>query len=198
MAAAYHGAAVGASAVPSLEIGEDIVPTIGITGTPVIDPASGTLYLVSFTEEGTSFVLRLHALDVTTGAEKFGGPAVITASVPGTGNGSVGGVLTLDSRWENQRPGLLLLDGIVYIAFGAHGDAGPWHGWVLAYDAATLKQISAYCASPNGVGSGFWMSGAGLAADTDTPATNPYGRRLRGYGQWRPLPDGHTRRCVWR
>ena len=176
MLTAAHGAASGATAFPASELAADITPLVGITGTPVIDPSSNTLYVVSKTQEGGNAVQRLHALDVTTGNEKFGGPVVITATVAGTGNGSVSGQLTFDSMWENQRPGLLLVNGIVYIGFAAHGDNGPWHGWILGYNATTLKQTGAYNASPNGIGAGFWMSGAGLAADVLNPSTKPYGR----------------------
>jgi LysM repeat protein len=171
-----HGAAAGATTVSSNTVGTDIIPQLGITGTPVIDPTNGTLYVVSFTQEGTSFFLRLHALDVASGAEKFGGPVVITATVPGTGNGSSGGTLALDPEWQNQRPGLLLLNGIVYIGFGSHGDNGPWHGWILGYNEQTLQQTGAFCTSPNGVGGGIWMGGAGLAADVLDPVNHPYGR----------------------
>jgi Legume lectin domain/Chitobiase/beta-hexosaminidase C-terminal domain/Bacterial lectin len=177
-----HGAAAGATTVPSSDLGTDIVPEVGITGTPVIDPPSGTLYVVSKTLEGSAFVQRLHALDVTSGAEKFGGPVVITATVSGTGNGSSGGTIIFDSEWENQRPGLLLLNDIIYIGFAAHGDNGPWHGWILGYKAQTLKQTGAYCASPNGVGSGFWMSGAALAAEVIDPVNHPYGRMFVATG----------------
>jgi len=171
-----HGAAAGATPPSSSVIGTDIIPQLGITGTPVIDSATGTIYLVSFTEEGNSFFLRLHALDVTSGAEKLGGPVVISASVPGTGNGSTGGTLALDPEWANQRAGLLLLNGIIYIAFGSHGDNGPWHGWLLGYNERTLKQTGAFCTSPNGVGGGTWMGGAGLAADVLDSVNHPYGR----------------------
>ena len=176
MLLAAHGAAAGATTIPSSLVSTDIQPQVGITGTPVIDPVSGTLYVVSAALEGGSAVQRLHALDVSSGAEKFGGPVVIAASVPGTGNGSVSGKLTFESLYENQRPGLLLLNGIVYIGFASHGDNGPWHGWILGYNATTLAQTGAYCPSPNGTGSGFWMSGGGLAADQLNPATQPYGR----------------------
>jgi LysM repeat protein len=176
MLTAAHGAAAGATPPSSTNIGTDIIPQLGITGTPVIDPVSGTLYVVSFTEEGSGFFLRLHALDVTSGAEKYGGPVVITATVPGTGNGSTGGTLTLDPEWANQRAGLLLLNGIVYIAFASHGDNGPWHGWLLGYNEQTLQQTGAFCTSPNGVGGGVWMGGAGLAADVIDPVNHPYGR----------------------
>ncbi len=176
MLSSTHGAAAGATTIPSSDVGTDIDPQIGITGTPVIDPATGTLYVVSAALEGGNSVQRLHALDITTGAEKFGGPVVITASVPGTGNGSVNGTLTFDSLWENQRPGLLLLNGIVWIGFAAHGDNGPWHGWILGYNAGTLQQTGAFCSSPNAGGAGFWMSGQGLAADQLDTVNHPYGR----------------------
>ena len=177
-----HGAASGATTVSSNIVSTDITPEVGITGTPVIDASTGTLYVVSKTMESSTAIQRLHALDVTTGAEKFGGPVVITATVAGTGNGSVSGSLTFDSLWENQRPALLLLNGIVYIGFAAHGDNGPWHGWILGYNAATLKQTGAYCASPNGTGAGFWMSGDGLAADQLDPVNKPFGRMFVATG----------------
>ncbi len=157
----------GGTTVPSGNVSSgDIVPEIGITGTPVIDPTSNTLYVVAKTLEGGKYFLRLHALDITSGAEKFGGPVVLTATVTGTGNGSSGGKLTFNPQWENQRPGLLLQNGFVYVAFAAHGDNGPWHGWILSYNAATLAAAGSWCASPNGGGSGLWAAGAGLAADT--------------------------------
>jgi len=177
-----YGAAAGATTVPSGDVGTDIQPQIGITGTPVIDPTTGTLYVVSATVEGSTFVQRLHALDVRTGLEKFGGPVTITASVPGTGNGSIDGVLSFDPEWENQRPGLLLLNGIVYIGYASHGDNGPWHGWILSYNAATLQQTGVFCASHDGVGGGLWMSGAGLAADVVDPVNHPFGRIFTATG----------------
>ena len=182
MLTAAHGASSGATAVPGNYLSGDITPLVGITGTPVIDPGTDTLYVVSKSWENSLAVQRLHALDVTTGNEKFGGPAVITATVPGTGNGSSGGQLTFDPMWSNQRPALLLLNGIVYIGFASHGDNGPWHGWVLAYNAATLNQTGAFNTSPNGVGAGIWMSGSGLAADQLNPSTQPYGRMFFATG----------------
>ena len=176
MLSTAHGAAAGATTVSSEYVGTDIIPQVGITGTPVIDPTAGTLYVVSATQEGANFILRLHALDVTTGAEKLGGPVAIAATVPGTGNGSSGGSLTFDPEWENQRPGLLLLNGIIYIGFASHGDGGPWHGWIFGYNETTLQQTGVFCVSPNGGGAGVWMSGAGLAADVVDPVNHPYGR----------------------
>ena len=177
-----YGAAPGATVVPSVEICEDIVPQYGITGTPVIDPVAGILYVVSFTQEGTAFVLRLHALSVTTGAEMLGGPVTIQAQVPGTGNGSSGGILKFDPKWENQRSGLLLLNGVLYIDFASHADNGDWHGWLLSYNPSTLAQIAAYTTSPNGTGSGIWMGGDGMAAEVVDPVGHPFGRMFVATG----------------
>ena len=174
---AAHGAAPGASTVPNEDTDSgDLTPEIGITSTPVIDPSSGTIYVEGKTNENGGYVQRLHALDITSGAEKFGGPAVLAAFVPGDGNGSSNGVLNFDPLWQLQRTGLLLLNGIVYMGFGSHGDMGPWHGWILAYNATTLQQTSAFCTSANGTGGGMWMAGAGLAADVIDPVNHPYGR----------------------
>jgi hypothetical protein len=163
--------AAGVTTVPASDTGEccDIAPEIGITGTPVIDPGSGTLYLVATTKEVvgsiTSYVQKVHALDITTGAEKFGGPVVIQGTVPGTGDGSSAGQLSFDSLSENQRAGLLLNNGVVYVAFGSHGDNYPYHGWVMGYEAATLQQVLIYNTTPNAYGGGVWQSGGGLSAD---------------------------------
>ena len=111
-------------------------PEIGITGTPVIDPQAGTIYLVAMTKESGSYVQRLHALDVATGAEKSGSPVAIQASVPGTGEG--GSTLVFNPRNYKQRPGLLLLNGVVYTGWSSHCDIGQYHGWLIGYDAKTL------------------------------------------------------------
>ena len=159
----------GVTTVPCGDVGEcgDIPVQIGITSTPVIDPATGTIYTVAKTKEGTNYVQRLHALDITTGADKFGGPVVLAASVPGIGVDSSGGKETFNSLRENQRTGLLLSNGVIYFAFGSHGDNSPWHGWVLGYNATTLQQVLAYNDTPNGNygGGGIWQSGGGLATD---------------------------------
>ena len=158
----------GATPVPCADTGEcgDIPNEIGITGTPVIDQASATMYVVAKTKEGADYVQRLHALDITTGAEKFGGPVVLQASVSGSGDGVAGGSVAFDPLRENQRPGLLLYNGVVYIGFASHGDQHPWHGWVLGYNATSLRQTMAYNVSPDGYGGGIWQSGGGLAADS--------------------------------
>ena len=144
---------------------QDFSGNIGIVGTPVIDPASGTLYLVARTlENGSTFVQRLHALDVSTGLDRTN-PAVITATYAGTGDGSSGGVLHFDPQRANQRPGLALVNGVVYISWSSHCDWGPYHGWVIGYDAQTLQQVTVFNDTPNGYNGGIWMSGQAPAAD---------------------------------
>jgi hypothetical protein len=141
-------------------------PEIGITGTPVIDLSSGTIYVVAETYEAGSAIFRLHALDVASGAEKFHGPVVIQGSVPGTGVGSSNGILAFNPIMHWQRPGLLLGNGNVYVAFGSHLDASPYHGWIFAYDATTLQQTTIRCLSPNAEAAGVWQGGVGLALDS--------------------------------
>jgi hypothetical protein len=109
---------------------------------------------------------RLHAIDITTGAEKFGGPVTIRASVPGTGDESMNGTVAFDPDQEVQRAALLLSSGNVYIAWASYNDSDPWHGWVMAYNAATLQQTFALNDTPNGKEGGVWQAGAGLAADS--------------------------------
>lgn len=147
---------------------KDIYPEIGITGTPVIDAATRTLYVVTKeTRPGKGFAQRLHALDVATGEEKFAGPVEIHASVSGTGDASVAGEVAFDPLRNNQRPGLLLNNGVVYIAWASHCDNGPYHGWLMAYDAGTLAQLAVWNATPNGGLGGVWHAGSAPAADTD-------------------------------
>ena len=146
----------------------DLFPEVGITGTPVIDLSSQTLYVVAFTKELSPYYpyhQRLHALDITTGKEKFGAPVEISGSVPGTGDGSVDGRISFDPLQHLQRPALLLSSGVVYVAFASHADYNPYHGWVFAYDATTLNQLGIYCTTPNGGAGGIWQSNQGPAAD---------------------------------
>ncbi len=150
----------GVTTVPANDTGEccDIAPEIGITSTPVIDKSTNTIYVVAKTKEtsggNTSYVQRLHALDITTGAERPGSPVVIQASVPGTGAGSSGGRVPFDPLHENQRTALLLLNGVLYFGFSSHGDVQPYHGWVLGYNASTLHQTLAFCLTPEPGGRG--------------------------------------------
>ena len=135
---------------------------IGIESTPAIDPNTNTLYLVAKTEENGVFVHRLHALDVATGQEKFGGPVSINASY--TAND--GKVTQFSNLWEMNRPGLLLLNGAVYLTFGTNGCDDSSQGWVLTYDAGTLQQIGVFDAAPDAGLAGIWQSGQGPAADS--------------------------------
>lgn len=145
----------------------DILPEIGITSTPVIDVASNTLYVVAATKENGAFYHRLHALDMTSGAEKFGGPRIIQASYPGTAQDGNDGVLSFASRFQLQRAALLLSQGKVFVAFASNADSGLYHGWVVAYDTVTMKQAGAWVSTPNGYQGGIWMSGCGISADAD-------------------------------
>jgi hypothetical protein len=145
---------------------QDFSGNMGIVGTPVIDPVAGTIYLVARSlENGSTFVQRLHALDITSGLDKMN-PAVIDATYAGTGAGSVAGVLHFDPQRANQRPGLALAGGTVYIGWSSHCDWGPYHGWIIGYDANTLAQVSVYNDTPNGSNGGIWMSGQAPAVDS--------------------------------
>lgn len=157
----------GVTAVPCGNTGScEISPVIGISGTPVIDGTSKTLYVVAFTLESGSYVQRLHALDITSGAEKFGGPVVIQASVSGTGAGSSGGTIAFNPQVQNQRSALLSSNGVVYIAWASFGDLNLYHGWVIGYSASTLAQVSVFNDTPNGSQGGIWQGAGGLSADS--------------------------------
>jgi Cu/Ag efflux protein CusF len=163
-----HGAASGATWVSNTDVNcGDIQPNIGITSTPVIDPVAGTMFVEAKSKENGTFVHRLHAIDITTGAEKSSGPVVIDATVTGTGDGSAGGKLIFRdlAQTQHNRPGLLLLNGLVYIGFASHCDISPYHGWLFAYNASTLAQQAIFVTTANGGLGGIWMGGSGLAAD---------------------------------
>jgi hypothetical protein len=149
---------------------DSMKPEVGITGTPVIDLASKTMYLVARTKEvsggSTKFVQKVHELDITTGVDKANSPVIIQASAPGNGTGYDGqGNVLWDPLIANQRSGLLLMNGVVYIAFASFCDPPNFHGWLLAYDATSLQQLQAYNTSPNGWAGGVWGSGSAPAAD---------------------------------
>jgi hypothetical protein len=143
----------------------DLVPEIGITGTPVIDPSTGTLYVVAKSKVSGSFVQYLHALDVTTLAEKLGGPTLIQAGVPGSGYDASNGQVVFSPKMQNQRAALALTNGHVLISWSSHCDADPWHGWLMSYGAASLSLEAVFNSSPNSSRSGIWMSGAAPAVD---------------------------------
>lgn len=143
----------------------DMNDEVGITSTPVIDLRSKTIYVESKTKENGTYFQRLHALDLITGEEKPGSPVTITAQVKGTGLDSVNGVVSFNPFTQLQRPGLLLSNGVIYLAFGSHADTEPFHGWVIGYDPKTLKQVFVWNTTPNGSEGAIWQSGQGLAAD---------------------------------
>ena len=177
-----HGGTAGETTVPSSATGGlvgsgfgDITPEVGVTGTPVIDPSTNTIYVVSKSvNASTQFFQRLHALDITTGNEKFT-PRSIDASisVAGTGDGSANGRVEFDPRNENQRPGLVLSNGVVYVAWASHEDHDPYHGWVMGFSASTLVPVTnaVFNTTPNRVGTlsysrgGIWMGGGAPAVD---------------------------------
>lgn len=148
----------------------DLAPDIGITGTPVIDPGTNSIYVLTKSKLSSTGAIhqRLHALDLATGTEKFGGPVEIQATVPGNGDGSSGNppTVSFDPSFNGQRPALLLENGHVIIAWASHCDNSPYHGWVMSYSASTLTREAVFNASPNNGGlAGVWMSGNGPAAD---------------------------------
>jgi|HubBroStandDraft_6_1064221.scaffolds.fasta_scaffold00009_101 hypothetical protein len=146
-----------------------IAPTVGITGTPVINPASNTMYFVARVQVGTppTFFQYLHAVSITTGADNPGSPVLITPSVPGTGVEENLGTVTLDPKLSNQRAGLVLSNGVVYIAWGSTCDAPPYHGWVAGYNAETLDLAGVFNTTPNGQEAGVWQGGAAPAVDAN-------------------------------
>jgi hypothetical protein len=186
--------AAGVTTVPQPDvISGDVVPEIGITGTPVID-ASNTMYVLVKTKEvvgGTPhYVQRLHALDITTGLNRatngvvtigdttIGGPDggytdTTAIAVPGTGIGSDGTTVRFNALREHQRTALTLANGVVYIAWASHGDNGPYHGWVVGYQASNLSLAKVFNTSPNGNASGIWESGAGSAWMPWATSTSP-------------------------
>jgi hypothetical protein len=158
--------------------GTTLTPEVGILSTPVIDPSTQTLYAVAASLEHGDYCHKLHALDYRTGREKPGSPVVIEASVPGKDYFTRSGPVTFasarllpDNRWAEhlQRAALSLVNGKVYVGFAVFHDPpvdpNPWHGWLMAYDAATLDQVAAYNTTSTGGGGGIWQSGRGAAAD---------------------------------
>ena len=175
------------AATPNLDFGTrynggqylDIVPEVGITGTPVIDLASGTIYLDSFTHQGSSYFHRIHALNITNGIERPFGPVLVSASVPGGGVGSSGGVVTLVHKQHLQRSALSLAGGKLFVAYSGYADTNPYHGWVLGYDPNNLQLLAnhVFCTTPNSTAAqygsnagegGIWMGGGGIAVDANT------------------------------
>ncbi len=152
-----------------------VIPEIGITSTPVISRSigtNGTIYVVAMSKDASNtYFQRLHALDLTTGSEQFGGPIDIQAVFPGTGDNSNGTSVVFDPKQYEERAALLLLNGVVYTSWTSHCDLGLYTGWVIGYSATTLAQTSVFDFTPNGHMGSVWMAGSGPAAD---PSGNIY------------------------
>ena len=167
----WHVSTLGANEAPSdsRNCGQ-VIPEIGMTSTPVIDPkagAHGTIYMVAASKDSSgNYHQRLHALDLTTGAEMSGSPVTVQATYPSMGPESANGQLVFDPKQYNERAGLLLLDGVVYIAYSSHCDYEPYTGWIMGYNESTLAQTSVLNLTPNGSEGSIWQSGAGPAADS--------------------------------
>jgi hypothetical protein len=179
-----HGGVAGDKPVAWNDVGlcfGDIYPEVGVTSTPVISTVTNTMYLVSASENNptnsgncvlssATFHHRLHALNLATGSEEFNAPVTIAASVLGTGDGSSGGVVSFNSQLEHQRAGLTVVGGKIFVAFAAHEDATPYHGWVIGYQASNVqRQIAVFNTTPNGLNGadgGVWASGGAPAADS--------------------------------
>jgi hypothetical protein len=163
----WHSSVLAAGETSSDDRGcGQVTPEIGITSTPVIDRTRNAIYIVAVSKtSGGSYVHRFHALNLTTGAELFGGPTTITATYPGTGANSSNGNVVFDPSQYNERPGLLQVGGTIFTTWGSHCDGGPYTSWVMAYSADTLHQTGVINMVPNGDEGGIWMAGAAPGAD---------------------------------
>ncbi len=172
---AQHGGTSGETTVPDGTSGflvgvgyGDITPEVGVIGTPVIDPASGILYVVSKSVSAASgsnvFYQRLHAIDLASGSERAGSPASISASY----TADSGSTVTFSQRQQNQRAALAFTNGTIYICWGSHEDAVPWYGWVMgySYNGTAFTQQSVLNVSPNTAEAGIWMAGGGPSVDS--------------------------------
>jgi hypothetical protein len=160
------------TAVPMTDIVSptyNIKGNVGIESTPVIDRATGTMYLVVRTKENGAYVQRLHALDVKTGLAKFGSPHTITGAVPGTAADSAtsasGRTVAFDPKMHQQRAALALTNGVVLVAWAGHEDKLPYHGWIMGFDAATLAPVGVFAVTPDGYGGGIWQGGRAPTID---------------------------------
>src|SRR5215472_6698052 len=151
----------GVTPVPAADTGcTQIVPIIGITATPVIDPVTGTIFVVAQTKENGAYVHRLHALDITTGSERPNSPVVISPTAQGSS-----GTATFDTLRQKERAALLLVGNTVYLAESSHCDIEPYHGWLVGYDKSSLSQTAVFNTTPNGSEGAIWMSDGGSSAD---------------------------------
>ena len=170
------------AATPTTDFGtrfgsyNNIVPEVGITSTPVIDPVAGLIYVDAFTHESGSYFHRIHALNLADGTEAPFSPALVTATCPGVGISSTNGVITFVPKQQIQRAALTLAGGIVYLAFAGYADTDPYHGWVIGFNASNLVQLTNYIFNttpnstngPNPGEGGLWISGCGLSVDANT------------------------------
>ena len=180
----------GTGPVPQSVVGSgDISVELGITTTPVIDPASSTIYIVSKVRKTSDATYHqyLYALDLATGATKFGSPIEINPTFPGTSSDSVGGVIPFSALHEHMRSAMTLYNGVLYLTYASHSDTNPYHGEIIGYDAQTLQWLPAktFNTSPNGTNGGIWQSGAGPAFDS---AGNMF--VAVGNGPFGPAPNG--------
>ena len=168
-ASLWHVSVLAKGESPSDSHGcSQISPQIGITSTPVIDRASGphgTIYVVAMSKKSAKYFQRIHALDMTTGKEQFGGPVAIKAKYPGTGDNSQNGFVVFDPAQYAERQGLLLLNHVIYTAWTSHCDFRPYTGWLIGYDESTLARTSVLNVTPNGNEGAIWQAGAGIASD---------------------------------
>jgi hypothetical protein len=163
----WHSSMLASGETPSDDRGcGQVTPEIGITSTPVIDRSRNAIYLIAVSKTSSgNYIHRIHALDLTTGKELFGGPTTITATFPGSGANSSNGNVVFDPAQYNERPGLLQIGSTIFTTWGSHCDAGPYTSWVMAYNADTLHQSGVINMVPNGNEGGIWMAGAAPAAD---------------------------------
>lgn len=162
----------------------DINPEVGILSTPLLDRANNTLFVVAFrlSEVGTFF--ELHALDIRSGAERAGSPVRIQGSVPSQLPDARDGWLEFDPFRQLQRPALTLVNGRLFLGFGSHGDQDPYHGWIFAYDAATLEKKAVFCTTPNGSRGGVWQAARGFAVNSDGSVFAAAANGSADHGNW--------------
>ena len=185
----------------------------GIVGTPVIDSLSQSMYFVARSTDGNNYYQFLHSINIVNGNEQPGSPVEIKASVTGTGSASQNNIINFDPLRNNQRQGLTLVKGVVYITYSSHADWSPYHGWIIGYDSHTLKQVTVYNDTPDGENGGIWESGMGMAADQlgnlyvttgngtvgltiggsqNDPSSDPSNLKNRGESSLKLTPSGTT------
>jgi hypothetical protein len=168
----WHVSVLESGEVPSDDRGcSQISPQIGITSTPVIDRSSGphgTIYVVAMSKNSSQYFQRIHALDITTGQEEFGGPVAVQAKYPGTGDNSHDGYVIFDPGQYAERQALLLLNGVIYTGWTSHCDNRPYTGWIIGYNEGTLSQSGVLNLTPNGSEGSIWQNGTGIASDGES------------------------------